>query len=57
MSKRGFDKQVQYQRLMNRLALMKDTRVLKYIDKPDPVVETFSQVLRRKIFALIRVKT
>jgi hypothetical protein len=43
------DKQINYQRLMIKAFQQKDTRVIKYIDKPDPIIEPFLEMLKRKV--------
>jgi len=48
------DKHVLYGRLVIKSAHLGDKRVLKYINQPDPVVESLLKVLFRKFRELVR---
>jgi hypothetical protein len=48
------DKQVVYGKLVIKSAQHGDKRVLKYINKPDPVVEGLLKMLARKFRELVR---
>jgi hypothetical protein len=50
------DRNIQFQRLMIRRALDKDKRVLKFIDKPDPIVLSLRQRLTNFLLSLVGVR-
>ena len=50
------DRNIQFQRLMIKKALEKDKRVLKYIDKPDPIVLSLTERLVNFLLSLVGVK-
>ena len=51
------DIQVKYGKLIYRASELNDKRVIKYIDKPDPVIEGFMDMLKHKALALIKVRS
>ena len=47
------DKHIQYGRLVIKSAKMKDEKVLRFIDKPDPIVLGIKQRLALTLIALL----
>lgn len=50
------DKNIRYQKLMLKIAQQKDLRVIRFINKPDPVIEGFMAILKRKVLELVKVR-
>jgi len=51
------DTQVKYGKLIYRASELNDKRVIKYIDKPDPIIEGMLSMLKRKVIELIKVRS